>query len=206
MALTGHGCLPGGKEWTDAFRRLDPPPRTVFSVAVDGRAYARRGMGFATRLTDVDRDPARMLDDGGVEDWVRLVRPALLDTMAGEALAASNWQDAAPDHWRALWEAELKALPTHTESRLWLVSGLLLPLWDRLPTDSVRERTLATDAGATHRPGVVGLTAEEVCEAVLDRGTAFCPYRRPARHAARPVPAVPHCRPPRATAPLVPST
>ena len=57
VALTGHGCLPGGKEWTDAFRRLDPPPRTVFSAAVDGRAYARRGTGFATRLTVVDRDP-----------------------------------------------------------------------------------------------------------------------------------------------------
>ena len=135
--------------------------------------------------------PARMLDDGGVEDRVRLVRPALRDTMAGEALAASNWQEAAPDHWRALWEAELKALPTHTESRLWLVSGLLLPLWDRLPTGSVRVRTLATDAGerligrmlgaaqaralriALGLGGDVGLTAEEVCEAVLDRGMAF---------------------------------
>ena len=135
--------------------------------------------------------PARMLDDGGVEDRVRLVRPALRDTMAGEALAASNWQEAAPDHWRALWEAEMQALPTHTESRLWLVSGLLLPLWDRLPTDSVRVRTLATDAGerligrmlgaaqarmlriALGLGGDVGLTAEEVCEAVLDRGMAF---------------------------------
>ena len=132
-----------------------------------------------------------MLDDGGVEDRVRLVRPAVSDTMAGEGLAVSNWQEAEPSHWRALWEAELKALPTHTESWLWLVSGLLLPLWDRLPTDSVRVRTLATDAG--ERPigrmlgaaqarmlrialglgGDVGLIAEEVYEAVLDCGTAF---------------------------------
>ena len=135
--------------------------------------------------------PARMLDDGGVEERVRLVRPALRDTMAGEALAASSWQEAAPEHWRALWEAELKALPTHTESRLWLVSGLLLPLWDRLPTDSVRVRTLTTDAGerligrmlgaaqaqalrlALGLGGGIALTAEEVYEAVLDRGTAF---------------------------------
>ncbi len=77
--------------------------------------------------------PARMLDDGGVEHRVRLVRPAVRDTMAGKGLAASNWQEGEPSHWRALWEAELKALPTHTESWLWLVSGLLLPLWDRLP-------------------------------------------------------------------------
>ena len=135
--------------------------------------------------------PARMLDDGGVEDRVRLVRPAGRDPMAGEALAASSWQEAAPSHWRALWEAELKALPTHAESRLWLVSGLLLPLWDRLPTDSVRVRTLATDAGerligrtlgagqaralrlALGLGGGTALTAEEVHEAVLDRGAAF---------------------------------
>ena len=42
--------------------------------------------------------PTRMLDNGGVEERVRLVRPALRDTMAGEALAASNWQEAGPSH------------------------------------------------------------------------------------------------------------
>ena len=135
--------------------------------------------------------PARMLDDGGVEDRVRLVRPAGRDTMAGEALAASSWQEAEPSHWRALWEAEREALPTHAESRLWLVSGLLLPLWDRLPTDSVRVRTLTTDAGerligrtlgaaqaqalrtALGLGGGVALTAGEVHEAVIGGGTAF---------------------------------
>ena len=135
--------------------------------------------------------PARMLDDGGVEDRVRLVRPAGRDTMAGEALAASNWQEAEPEHWRARWEAELATLPTHAESRLWLVSGLLLPLWDRLPAESVRVRTLATDAGerligrtlgaaqvqalrlALGLGGGAALTAEEVREALLGRGGAF---------------------------------
>ena len=135
--------------------------------------------------------PARMLDDGGVEDRVRLVRPAGRDTMAGEALAASSWHEAAPGDWRTRWEGELKTLPTHTESRLWLVSGLLLPLWDRLPAESVRVRTLATDAGerligrtlgagqaralrlALGLGGGAALTAEEVHEALLDRGGAF---------------------------------
>ena len=79
VALTGHGCVPGGKDWADAFRRLDPPPRTVFSVAVDGRAYARRGTGFATRLTVVDRDPAggaggAVDPEAKVEDAAALLR------------------------------------------------------------------------------------------------------------------------------------
>ena len=26
VAITGHGCLPGARDWAGAFRRLDPPP------------------------------------------------------------------------------------------------------------------------------------------------------------------------------------
>ena len=56
-AITSRGCVPGDAAWTDAFRRLDPPARAVFSIAIDGRAYARRGTTFDTRLTVLDRDP-----------------------------------------------------------------------------------------------------------------------------------------------------
>ena len=92
VALTGHGCLPGGKEWTDAFRRLDPPPRTVFSVAVDGRAYARRGTGFATRLTVVDRDPeggagTAVDPEAKVDDASALLRAVVHDIPPWLALA-----------------------------------------------------------------------------------------------------------------------
>ena len=58
VAITSAGCIPGDAAWSRAFERLDPPPRTVFSIAIDGRAYARRGTTFDTRLTVVDRDPA----------------------------------------------------------------------------------------------------------------------------------------------------
>ena len=182
-----------------AIRRRDRLKALTADGALRMRSEARAA-GRSARLVANPRSgraalvvpaPARMLDDGGVEDRVRLVRPAVRDTMAGEALAASHWQDAAPEHWRALWEAELEALPTHAESRLWLVSGLLLPLWDRLPTDSVRVRTLTTDAGerligrtlgaaqaqalrlALGLGGGVALTAGEVHEAVIGCGTAF---------------------------------
>ena len=58
VAITSAGCIPGDAAWSRAFERLDPPPRTVFSIAIDGRAYARRGTTFDTRLTVIDRDPA----------------------------------------------------------------------------------------------------------------------------------------------------
>ena len=56
VAITSAGCIPGDAAWSLTFERLDPPPRTIFSIAIDGRAYARRGTTFDTRLTVIDRD------------------------------------------------------------------------------------------------------------------------------------------------------
>ena len=56
VAITSAGCIPGDAAWSRAFECLDPPPHTVFSIAIDGRAYARRGTTFDTRLTVIDRD------------------------------------------------------------------------------------------------------------------------------------------------------
>ena len=135
--------------------------------------------------------PSLMRDDGGVEKRVRLVRPAGRDTVAANALAASNWAEADEPEWRAHWEAETAALPSHTESRFWLVAGLLLPLWDRLPDHSMRVRRLVTDAGealigrvfgaaeaaglrdAFGLEGRLALTPAEMHEALVAKGTAF---------------------------------
>ena len=134
--------------------------------------------------------PSLMRDDGGVEKRVRLVRPAGRDTVAANALAASNWTEAGEPEWRALWEAEVAALPSHTESRFWLVAGLLLPLWDRLP-GRMRVRRLVTDPGdaligrvfgaaeaaglrdAFGLAGGLALTPAEMHEALVTKGTAF---------------------------------
>ena len=135
--------------------------------------------------------PSLMRDDGGVEKRVRLVRPAGRDTVAANALAASNWAEAGEPEWRAHWEVETATLPSHTESRFWLVAGLLLPLWDRLPDHSMRVRRLVTDAGealigrvfgaaeaaglrdAFGLDGRLALTPAEMHEALTTKGTAF---------------------------------
>ena len=135
--------------------------------------------------------PSRMFEDGGVEARVRLVRPAAREPMAAEELAASNWEDSGEDRWRVLWDAEIEGLPSHTESRLWLVTGLLLPIWDRLPGENMRVRRLATDAGERllgrvltpeqahafrDAFGLAGgplMSSAEMHEAILKRGASF---------------------------------
>ena len=50
VTITSAHCVLG-----DVVGRLDPPARCVFTMAIDGRAYARRGTGFDTRLTVLER-------------------------------------------------------------------------------------------------------------------------------------------------------
>ena len=135
--------------------------------------------------------PSRTFEDGSVQSRVRLVRPAARETIAKAALDASNWRSAHGNEWRSLWDAEIAGLPSHRESRFWLVAGLLLPIWDRLPDESMRVRRLVADDGehligrilgpaeltafraALGLDGAANLTADEVHDEVMLRGASF---------------------------------
>ncbi len=135
--------------------------------------------------------PSSLFDDGGVQERVRLLRPAARDAMAKAELDASNWRNAPEAEWRALWEDEIAGLPSHRESRFWLAAGLLLPVWDRLPAENMRVRRLRTDDGealigrvldfeqvravrsAFGLAGGPAMTGAEAFEAVMGRGAAL---------------------------------
>ncbi len=97
--------------------------------------------------------PSRMLENGGVQDRVRLLRPNARETIARAELEASHWTAAPEPQWRAAWDSEIASLPSHTESRFWIVTGLLLPVWDRLPDVNMRVRRLVTDPGTRSGAG-----------------------------------------------------
>ena len=61
--ITSAHCVPGDTAWQDAFDSVDGGARVVFTMAIDGRAYARRGTGFDTRLTVLDRSSEPGIDD-----------------------------------------------------------------------------------------------------------------------------------------------
>ena len=135
--------------------------------------------------------PSRMLDDGGVQERVQLIRPATRERMAQAEFVASNWGRTDEGHWRMLWNHEIGELPSHRESRFWLASGLLLPVWDRLPAENMRVRRLTSDDGVSligrvldaeqvravrasfGLDGGPAMTGPEAFEAVMERGNAL---------------------------------
>jgi protein strawberry notch len=87
------------------------------------------------------------LEDGSVEERVRLIRPLSRDAVSKTKLAASHWQVASEDEFAALWQSELDEIPPTRSSTIHLVTGLLLPVWKHLPRGNSKVYRLETDEG-----------------------------------------------------------
>ncbi|MCO5066793.1 MAG: strawberry notch family protein [Rhizobiaceae bacterium] len=88
-----------------------------------------------------------MLDDGTVEHRVRLLRPTNELRFGLDALAETHWQPADRKLFCELWQAEVAAVPEFTTSTFHIVTGLLLPIWRRLPDHDCQVYRIQTDAG-----------------------------------------------------------
>jgi hypothetical protein len=119
----------------DALERLSDPRTMPLVNGQSGRAAVQA--------------PARslMTDDGEVERRVRLIRPTEQPTIAVAALAQSHWREADRETFARAWASELAVLPEFTATEIHIVSGLLLPIWKRLPKESARVYRLQTDDG-----------------------------------------------------------
>jgi len=88
-----------------------------------------------------------MLDDGAIEHRVRLLRPTDELRFGLEALAETHWQPADRKLFCELWQAEVAAVPEFATSTFHIVTGLLLPIWRRLPEHDCQVYRMQTDAG-----------------------------------------------------------
>jgi predicted RNA methylase len=119
----------------DALRLCDEAGGQLLVNKQSGRA------GVAVRTASL------MHDSGEMEERRRLFRPLLQERLSQKALDGSYWQPANPDEFRRAWEAELAGLPETAESTFHLVTGLLLPIWSRLPSDATRVYRLQASNG-----------------------------------------------------------
>ena len=88
-----------------------------------------------------------MLDDGEIERRVRLIRPMEAMNIPVRAMGETHWIEADRAAFTMAWKTELAEVPEFTDSILHMVTGLLLPIWKRLPQDSSRVYRLQTDEG-----------------------------------------------------------
>jgi predicted RNA methylase len=126
--------------------------------------------------------PSSMRDDGEIDQRVRLIRPLEHHTVSLKTMTESYWIKADRERFTAAWLAELATVPEFKSSMIYLVTGLLLPIWKRLPHESTRVYRLQTDTGeriigrkvspawvaAATESGTSNLTPDAAFTALLD--------------------------------------
>nr|WP_295463198.1 strawberry notch family protein [Mesorhizobium sp.] len=88
-----------------------------------------------------------MLDDGTIEHRARLLRPTDELRFGLNALAETHWQPADRKLFCELWQSEVTAVPEFTTSTFHIVTGLLLPIWRRLPDHDCQVYRIQIDTG-----------------------------------------------------------
>ena len=86
-------------------------------------------------------------DNGRIIPRLRLIRPADTQAVSISEFTHSNWVKANEETWTEAWNKQTDDLPPHHEKRLFMVCGMLLPIWQSLPDSNMRVRKLTTDDG-----------------------------------------------------------
>ena len=126
-----------------------------------------------------------MLDDGEIERRVRLIRPMEAQNVPVRMMGETRWVEADRSVFASAWVAEVAEVPEFAGNTLHMVTGLLLPIWKRLPNDSTRVYRLQTDAGEriigrkvspawaanATETGITSVTPEDAFAALLEGRT-----------------------------------
>ena len=158
-----------------ALNELDDPRAVLLVNSRSGRAAVQ------VPTTSI------MLDDGEIERRVRLIRPMEAFSMSIRMMSDTLWVETDKKTFAAAWRAEVADVPEFSDATLHVVSGLLLPVWKRLPQDETRVYRLQTDDGEriigrrvspawaanATASGASSLTPEQAYAALLDGRTVL---------------------------------
>ena len=92
--------------------------------------------------------PRHAIDDGGqllLER--RLVRPMGESWIGEEDFARSQWEITDPETFISLWAVDVASLPETDTTSLFLLTGLILPIWRTIPGESLRIYRAVCDDG-----------------------------------------------------------
>ena len=87
-------------------------------------------------------------DDGRTVRRYELVRPTRTERHRQDMFAETHWRDTDRALFEQLWRAECDEMAAQTRTQvIYLVTGLLLPVWGKLPDDHVQVWRLTSDDG-----------------------------------------------------------
>jgi hypothetical protein len=118
---------------------------------------------------------------------VNLIRPTSSEKVNADQFRASTWQEVGQEKFQKLWQQEVSKAPEFEVDSFYLITGLLLPIWNRLDAENMRVFRLQTDSGEkllgrlVHAENIAAvyrnlgisetpkLTADEVFQAAFQR-------------------------------------
>ncbi|MFC0808980.1 strawberry notch-like NTP hydrolase domain-containing protein [Ensifer sp. P24N7] len=135
--------------------------------------------------------PSVMDEDGTPIRRVQLTRPMHRERLFESELETTQWHPASDADFERAWVEEFEQVPEFSTRRITLISGLLLPIWNRLPEENCRVyrlethdgerilgRLVTTDQLSTvfRSLGIdvtVDMSPSEMLEAIMDRGSSI---------------------------------
>jgi hypothetical protein len=86
-------------------------------------------------------------ENGEIISRVNLLRPASSEKVFLDSITESYWQETDQWTFTRIWQEEVAQIPECIVDSFYLITGLLLPIWDRLDAENMRVFRLQTDEG-----------------------------------------------------------
>lgn len=119
------------------------------------RASGRAGL--------ISKRPMQMYDEDVVTLMRKVIRPSGKTYLEESKYEASAWEKIKEPEFTRLWKEEADGLPKTTTRKIFLLTGLLLPIWKDIPTNNERIYRVTPEGW----PSMIGRTVSEDGAAAL---------------------------------------
>jgi predicted RNA methylase len=107
-------------------------------LADHGARMAPRRNAASGRVALISKRPQQVFEDDVMAEIRETRRPTGRSSMTEAAFGSSHWEPVDTETFVRLWDAEVADLPTVETHCIVLLTGLLLPIWRDIPSDSER--------------------------------------------------------------------
>ena len=115
------------------------------------------------RVALISKRPMQVYDDEAVALLRRVTRPTGATYVDEAVYGKSTWEKTEVDEFTQRWDAEVADLPTVSVTKLFVLTGLLLPIWQSIPSGNERIYRVSPEGVAS----MIGRTVSEDGAAAL---------------------------------------